>query len=164
MFCYFKISRTILRSHLKVPQAEFCVHTLSGGGLERRAGADPPTSKNGTVFVCPWFLVCQFSTKNLIGQKLWNVSNIKPVFKLCQPAPRTTMTCSQSGTFSCCWTYRQFQLSMSMKKSPSGVFKIMMSNLSRLNVDFFPFYFDIMSNLDNYWERTLIRYSRVLTL
>ena len=32
------------------------------------------------------------------GQKLGNVSNIKPVFKLCQPAPRTTMISLQSET------------------------------------------------------------------
>ena len=76
-----------------------------------------------------------------------------------------------------------------MKKSPCGVLKIIMSNLSRLRVDFFSLldvynvsghfffgnlsvpdvliryrtfiYFDIMSHLDIYWERTLIRYSRV---
>ena len=43
------------------------------------------------------FLSVPIFNKNLIGQKLWNVSNIKPVFELCQPAPRTTMISSQSA-------------------------------------------------------------------
>ena len=38
----------------------------------------------------PWFLVCQFSTKNIIGQKLRNVSNIQTIFRLCQPTPSIT--------------------------------------------------------------------------
>ena len=54
----------------------------------RGAWAEPPTSKMGT-FLWHWSLVWRFSIKNSTRQKQRerDISNFKPVFKLCEVSP-----------------------------------------------------------------------------
>ena len=41
-----------------------------------------PTYKIRIIFLCPWLLICQFSTKNLIGHELWKLSNLGQILKV----------------------------------------------------------------------------------
>ena len=66
------------------------------------------------IFLWHWILVWQFSTKNIIRQKLRIISNFKPVFILYGPALSTTVASYHSAMN---WTLKKFFIILKAKKS-----------------------------------------------